>query len=287
MNPVMISESRQEKSAGTSPGPGRTWLGVAAAFMVAMGLTTQAMDNPFSGIVARNMFNLVPMPTNNPADANKQPDPPAKISANGIMTLFGAPEVLFQVTLPPKPNQPQQVNSYTMSEGDRQDGIEVVKIDQAAGIITFNNNGVVQEIPLGAATSSGPASGPASSPANAFGRPAWSRGPGGPGMPGFQGYAAGSSPGYSANPSSPMDNNNPNAANGGMPNVSPTSMEGSQARLNSMLNDPNYLTPEAQTVLIEANRQQLQAAGDPTAALLPPTDITPQDPNGGTGPGVP
>ena len=280
----MISESRQEKSAGTSPGPGRTWLGVAAACMVAMGLTTQAMDNPFSGIVARNMFNLVPMPTNNPADANKQPDPPAKISANGIMTLFGAPEVLFQVTLPPKPNQPQQVNSYTMSEGDRQDGIEVVKIDQAAGIITFNNNGVVQEIPLGAATSSGPASGPASSPANAFGRPAWSRGPGGPGMPGFQGYAAGSSPGYSGGSSSPMDNNpNPGANEGAQ-----TPMQSLyQANLAAAAADPNRLSPEAQAIMMEANRQQLQAAGDPIAGLIPPTPITPQDPNGGTGPGVP
>jgi hypothetical protein len=52
-----------------------------------------------------------------------------------------------------------------------------------------------------------------------------------------------------------------------------------------MINDPNYLTPEAQTVLMEANRQQLQSAGDPTAALIPPTDITPQA-QGGADPNV-
>src|ERR1700722_13467777 len=34
--------------------------------------------NPYDSIVARNIFSLVPMPTNDPAD-QKPPDPPAKI----------------------------------------------------------------------------------------------------------------------------------------------------------------------------------------------------------------
>jgi hypothetical protein len=54
--------------------------------------------------------------------------------------------------------------------------------------------------------------------------------------------------------------------------------------LNAILNDPNHLTPEAQALLMENNRQQLQAAGDPTAILIPPTELTDQlqGGNGGT-----
>jgi hypothetical protein len=51
------------------------------------------------------------------------------------------------------------------------------------------------------------------------------------------------------------------------------------------LNDPDHLTPEAQVIMMEANRQQAISRNDPTAVLIPPTELT--DPGGGTAPAGP
>src|SRR5271168_44531 len=134
---------------------GQIIVGVGAAFLISAAWADDlAMSgNPYDSIIARNMFSLVPMPTNNPAD-EKPPDPPAKITPNGIMSLFGQLQVLFKVATPPKPGQPPQDLSYVMSEGDRQDGIAVNKIDEEAGVITFDNHGIIQQLPLKATTAS-------------------------------------------------------------------------------------------------------------------------------------
>jgi len=246
---------------------------------VALADDASSAGNPYVAIPARNIFNLVPIPTNDPAADVKPPDPPAKITPNGIMSLFGTPQVLFKVATPPAQGQPPQDQSYCLSEGDREDGIEVVQIDQVARIITFDNHGIVQKIPLVPAGDTG-GGGPGGGPP----------GPGGPdhfyhrgggGFGGFGGQPSSSSaPDYSASASPANDNAN----NGSSPDVSPTSVEGAQAKLNAIMNDPNHLTPEAQVILMEANRQQLQAAGDPTAILIPPTELTDQlqGGNGGT-----
>jgi hypothetical protein len=104
-------------------------------------------DNPYGTIVARNIFGLETMPTNTPADV--QPDnPPPKITPNGLMSIFGQSQVLFKVAAPPEAGQPPGEESYVMSVGDRRDEIEVIGIDEKAGIITFNNHGKIQELPL-------------------------------------------------------------------------------------------------------------------------------------------
>jgi len=105
-------------------------------------------QTPYAPIVERNMFGLVPIP---PPAAPVDPAtliPPPKITPNGIMTLFGKLQVLFKVAGVAKPGQPPKDESYVMCEGDRQDDIEVQKIDQTAATITFNNHGVVQALPL-------------------------------------------------------------------------------------------------------------------------------------------
>jgi hypothetical protein len=187
------------------------------------------------------------------------------------MSLFGQVQVLFKVAVPPKAGQPPQDQSYTMGEGDREDGIAVIKIDQVGQTITFDNHGVVQNIPLVAATGS---SGGGSGPGPGFG------GPGGM-HPGFHGRF-GPGGGF---PPPPPPSGSPPGNDSGTPQVSPTSFEGAQAKLNSILNDPDHLTPEAQVIMMEANRQQAQATGDGTAPLIPPTDLTP--PDGGTPPSGP
>ncbi len=98
-------------------------------------------DNPYATIVARNIFGLTPIPT---VDPNSQPAPPVKITPNGIMTIFGRLQVLFKTAGGPSGKE----QSYILTEGQRQDDIEVVKINEKAGIITFNNHGIAQELPL-------------------------------------------------------------------------------------------------------------------------------------------
>jgi hypothetical protein len=242
-------------------------------------------DNPYGGIAARNVFNLVPIPTNPPADT-KPPDPPSKITPDGIMSLFGQVQVLFQVAEPPKAGQSPQNQSYTMSEGDREDGIAVLKIDQIARTITFDNHGVVQNIPLVAATAGSGGGGGGPGPGSGFGGPGGMHpgfhgrfGPGGGGQ--FGGTYAPPPPSASA-PSSSTPSSSALGNNSDTSQASPTSYEGAQAKLNSILSDPDHLTPEAQVIMMEANRQQAESAGDGTAALFPPTELTPQAQDGGT-----
>ena len=102
-------------------------------------------NNPFEPIAVRNIFGLNPPQAPAPVDTS----PPATITPNGIMTIFGGtPQVLFKVAVPPRPPEPATDKSYILSEGQRQDDIEVTHIDKKGGIVTFNNHGVVQEIPL-------------------------------------------------------------------------------------------------------------------------------------------
>jgi hypothetical protein len=229
---------------------------IAVIFSTLLCLSLRADDSsPYVSIVARNIFSLVPMPTNNPAEQT-QPDPPAKITPNGIMTLFGQLQVLFKVATPPKPGQPPQDQSYVMSEGDRQDGIAVTKIDGQAGMITFDNHGVIQKLGLTAATDvSTPAAPPGGSMA--------------PGMRRFGGRL-----GQPRNPNNPFggNGNNPGSYNSPSANNSmpASAMPSYQA---------NQISPEAQALLIEKNRIDTQEqVNQGLMPPLPPTAITPPVP---------
>jgi len=108
--------------------------------------------NPYAVVVARNIFGLNPPPPPGPATPVDD-TPPPKITPNGIMTIFGQLQVLFKVANPSVPGKPAGDTDYILSEGERQDDIEVVKIDEKDSIITFNNHGIVQELPLAVASS--------------------------------------------------------------------------------------------------------------------------------------
>jgi hypothetical protein len=102
-------------------------------------------NNPYAPIVVRNVFGLNPP---QPVDPASLGEPPPKITPNGIMSIFGQLQVLFKVAGTAKPGQPAKDESYILSEGQRQDEIEIVHIDEKASLVTFNNHGTVQEIPL-------------------------------------------------------------------------------------------------------------------------------------------
>jgi hypothetical protein len=251
---------------------------VSAAGDAAARLTTAASaDQPYAQIIARNVFALLPPPP--PVDPDAKPvDPPPKITANGITSILGQLQALFKVSFPAKAGQPAKDQSYMLSEGERQDDIEVTKIDEVAATITFDNHGTIQEIPLVVAKDTGSGPGPISGgPRNPFA----------PGAPG--GFPSPRRPGGFAGV----------GTMGGVPAPMP------QANNNNGNNNQAYqpdsdLAPEEQAVLIEAERARLlsmeDAAGNgsdvPSAktgyyppALLPPTKYSPPDALGtGTGP---
>ena len=248
---------------------------LALAMVLAVSARAVSQDvpgNPYLTVAARNVFALLPIPTNNPADSAPPPEPPPKITPNGIMTLFGKLQVLFKVAVKPPPGQPAKDQSYVMTEGERQDEIEVVKINQNAGSIIFNNHGTVQELALVAATASGPASAPpppamggipipiprfnssggAGNEPVSIGRPF-----GGPSGPGGRNHGYGGS--YGGNV-------------GSIGNMSNTSSSADASRVHAPQMD--VLTPEAQVIMMEAQRAEFLDKGSSAASILPPTPLT-------------
>lgn len=286
------------------PCPADVWRSVAAAALLllpagsvwsqdANPTASATADTPYAPIVARNMFALLPIPPPDP-DADKPPvDPPPKITPTGIMTIFGRDQALFRVSNKPKPGQQAKDDAYVLAEGERQDDIEVVKINHADGIITFNNHGAVQELPLIVAKDAGgpapgPGGGPAAAPAPGLSRPGLPALR--PGVGGFQsrafggaGAALGNSPG---NPGlgGGFNNSAATASTSGGLNVG-----GSQVNERGIYQPPaDDLTPEQSVILMEAQRDAyLQQGNERMANLLPPTPITQQlmqQRNGGTPP---
>ena len=222
--------------------------------------------NPYAPVVVRNIFGLNPPPLIDPTATTAEP--PVKIMPNGIMSIFGQLQVLFKVA-----GKPPGQDAYTLSEGEQQDDIGVVKIDEKASVVTFNNHGIVQALPLVAATAS---SVPA--PASTFA-------PGSRAMPGIApggsggntgangfmnrfGNRVGNLPGSNGNGggNNPAVGNNLNSGN------VPTSYGSQQPAID----------PAVQAVLIEANRALAQQQGDPTAKIFPKTELTPPDSGDGS-----
>jgi hypothetical protein len=229
---------------------------------------TVLTGNPYAVVAVRNIFGLNP-----PAPVNATPvdaTPPPKITPNGIMSIFGQLQVLFKVTPVGKAPKPGGDDAYILSEGQRQDDIEVVKINEKAGIVTFNNHGTVQELPLVAATATtgaAPAAAAGANPALTF-RPA-----GVPTLPGnnYNNRALGAGAGGRFGGGTAGTQNSGGAGNNNLGAFGTP----------SGITTPGYhqegpsVDPAAQQVIIEALRQHYQNQGDSTALILPPTDLTP------------
>jgi hypothetical protein len=250
--------------------------GIALGF-IARADDTVAPGDPYATVIERNIFGLnpPPPPNANPQDAN----PPAKITPNGIMDILGELQVLFKVAQPPKPgNPPTPEETYILSEGQRQDDIEVVKIDEKNSVVTFNNHGETQTLPL---VTTMPASTPAAAPAAPGGpggrfSPGFVNPGGGPGgrlSRGAGGGAGGSGGAGGANYGATSGNPGIAPSLGGVPAHSNTFNAASQI--------PEGMTEEVQTIAIEANRELTkQQVLDGDMPPLPLTDLTPQPDSG-------
>jgi hypothetical protein len=211
--------------------------------------------NPYALVVTRNVFGLnPPVPVLPPPPAPA--DPPPKITPNGILSIFGHSQVLFKAAVA-KPGQAAKDESYNLSEGQSEDEIEVIRIDEKNGIVTFNNHGTTQELPLVPGAASGGAPAGTAGPVNM---------PGAVPMPGAM-PNGGNSPfgGGGA-----LGVRNPNLGNGGnYPSVN----AGARFGANSGQPPQQVLSPEAQMIMIAAQHAKAQQEGDPIAPIFPPTPI--------------
>jgi hypothetical protein len=209
--------------------------------------------NPYAPVVARNVFGLNPIVVD---DNTQAPEPPAKITPNGIMSIFGHLQVLFKVSGAIKAGKPAGDESYILAEGQRQDDIEVTHIDQKASIVTFDNHGVVQKIPLANAVASTTPM-PASTPFQNFASPANT--PGGNGFGRF-GNRGGNFGGRNRNNGNGSDNSiggNDDSSN--LRAVPTRGMDASQ--------------PEAaaeNAVIIAAQTEKYREDGNPAYKIMPP-----------------
>jgi hypothetical protein len=217
-------------------------------------------NNPYAPIVVRNVFGLNPP---QPVDTNATQADLPKITPNGIMSIFGQLQVLFKVAGTAKPGQPAKDESYILSEGQRQDEIEVIQIDEKASLVTFNNHGTVQELPLAKANPP-----PVSTPMPAQGGPVPAqnfRGPNGENnsrIPSRLGGGPAGGPGA--------------ARNRGRGDGSPLTTVPTRAGYSGQQQQPqNTITPEVQMIMIAAQHAKAQQEGDPVAALFPTTPIDP------------
>jgi|GEM_PF-1028789 len=243
-------------------------------------------DNPYTTIAVRNIFGLNPPPPPGPVDPPDKNLP--KITPTGIMGVFGQSQVLFKVAPVAKGGPPPKDEFYILSEGQREDDIEVVKIDERRSLVTFDNHGITQELPLAeAAASGGGAAG------------AWSGGGGGM-NPGMAAGASGGSPGSFTQFGGGSGRNS-----GGAPNGNPgfnRSGLGGPGGANGAVNGMDFNTPvqghvyqpeasgmsadEAQQVLT-INHVKAILDNSIAAPVFPPSKydreagITPPDPGSG------
>ena len=249
------------------------------------------LGNPYATIAARNIFALNPPTPPAPLEPPEKNLP--KITPTGIQSFFGQSKVLFKVAAgaAPRGRQPANEEFYILSQGQREDDIEVIKIDEKNSLVTFDNHGTTQELPLASPAESGAFASSSPGPGNA-GMMRGRRGGGGSGGPaGFTQFGAG--PGGNnggmgngaAGFNSGAGNGANNGANGGIEFGGST-----QGRIYQP--EPSTMTPEEVQIIVVAQHLKAIQENDSTAPIFPPTvideaaGITPGADAGG-GPPVP
>jgi len=103
----------------------------------AFALAETGDNNPYQAIVARNVFGLKdPPPATPPAPP---PKPDSKLSLQGITDILGRKQVLIKVQVPAKPPEPAREVALVLSEGEREEDVEVVSIDRDKGVVKILN----------------------------------------------------------------------------------------------------------------------------------------------------
>jgi len=238
--------------------------------------------NPYSAIVERNSFGLKPPP--NPADLIKPPPPVvADIKLQGITTILGRKQVLMKVKVPAKPPEPARDQSLVMGEGQREGEVEVLEINPADQSVKVKNGDAVLALNMNDHGEK-PTPGASAPTAGAAGVSV-------PNIPqnsaigGVPSSTVGYRPNAPGNPMGSVPSQNQNVSGFGGSTTANGAQNSFPTRPIRSNNPPgtsnpqsaaeyqNY-SPEAQAILIEAQRAQIAPGGfDP----LPKTSITPRD----------
>lgn len=205
----------------------------------AQAVTPETSANQYQGIVDRNVFNLRPPPPPiNPADLVKKQEPP-KITLDGITTILGKKETFL--TMPgPKPGTPAQ--TLMLAEGQAEDEVEVTSIDEKAGVVKVVNHGEAQTLDFDHNGTKPPPPAPPTGPVTIPPIPAPA--------------PANGQPSPFPNVIRPIRT---------LPTRSPGGFGGGPQ---------TPMSPEDQSMMIEAQRMKAIQENDPIAKILPPTPHT-------------
>lgn len=231
--------------------------GLLAATQIAPALSA---DNPYVGAITnRNPFGLKPPPDPASLVPVVQAPPLPNVLLAGITTLFGNPRACLRVPRPAKPPEPaKEVSVFLSPGGSAEEGIRVLEINVAAGTVKIENNGTVQDLDM---TKNAPKSTGVPPPAPA----------GLPVPPPRPGSMVPVPPGPGAVPAVTTFGRPMRGASGAN---SGAVVGGGPGQLGAPA-EPQPLSLEDQTILIEANRlryqKQVEAGELPP---LPPTDLT-------------
>ena len=224
-------------------------------------------ENPYAAISTRNIFGLNPPAPLEPV-VNPEDNLP-KITPTGIMGVFGNLQVLFKVAPVGKSAPGAKEEFYILSRGQRQDDIEVVNIDDKNGLVTFDNHGTTQELPLVAGTAAGGTASASSGGMNPAMPPVMPGARGNNGATSVAMFGAGA-----LGRNGGAANGNP-GANGGGPNGG-MDFGTSASPIQIYQPEPTQLTPEAAQIGLAGNHLKAIQANDPSAPLFPPSAIDSQ-----------
>jgi hypothetical protein len=134
--------------------PNPIHLALAGALLLSLATSRAADTNPYARIWERNSFGLKapPAPEIVPVEAPKAVD---KITLTGFITLLDQPRATFQ----------RQVNGgpqslFSLAEGEKNEVVELLKIDEQADTVTIRRNGEIETMTFGLAAPTGPAAAP-------------------------------------------------------------------------------------------------------------------------------
>jgi len=210
--------------------------------------TAISADNPYlDTITNRNLFSLKPPPDPASLIPVVQPPPLPDVKLAGITTLMGNPRAILRTQRPAKPPDPaKEVSLFLSPGGSAEDGVQVLEIDVARGLVKISNRGTPQTLDI---TKDAPKAGAAPPPA-ASGLPVPPPRPGGvipvpppaPAVPAVTSF------------SRPVRGQSDGVVGGGPSQV------GTPAA-------PQPLTLEEQTIMIEVNRMKEPDLPFPTTEL--------------------
>ena len=113
-------------------------LGVLIFTGAARASVTDAESNPYRVISQHSVFGLVP---SQPVATTNAMDLPPDVVLNGIMVVFDRKYALFKLPA-------NKGKSYLLGEGQSDGEIELLSVDDRAGVIKIKNHGVVQTVAL-------------------------------------------------------------------------------------------------------------------------------------------